>query len=120
VRPTSARDGGSTLAGLLVVIAVIGTLAVLIVLAVGAAQKPDTPTPKDGATSAACAAEYRTIQTAEETYHAVAGSYTSMSGLVSEHFLAAVSELYDVTPTGTSYSITGLPTSTSRCTAPPR
>jgi general secretion pathway protein G len=112
---------GSTIVGLLVVIVTIGVLAGMVVLAVGAMQSQDkskSPVP-DHTRSSACVAEYRTIQAAEEAYHATTGTYTNVSGLVSARLLANSSDVYDVLPSESTYSITALANNPNGCTAPP-
>ena len=88
---------GFTLVELLIVIAVLGSLSGVAVIAVGAID--------DGAEQAACDADARVVRTAAESYFALEGAYVDEDGLVSAGLLADPSELHDMTVDGLAYEI---------------
>ena len=107
-------DGGFTLIELLVVIVILAILTAIVVFAVGGI--------KDKGQTSACKQDYKTIQTAEEAAYANTsgtGAYVNMAGLVSAGFLTEASKLYNVSPSGTTYSITAIAGNTDGCVAPP-
>ena len=83
-------EEGFTLVELLVVIVILGILAAIVVFAVGGIT--------DKGQSSACAADKRTLETAEEAHYAKNSTYATEAALVSAGFLRAVSTKYDVTP----------------------
>jgi prepilin-type N-terminal cleavage/methylation domain-containing protein len=99
-RRTKRRAAGApgfTLVELLVVIAVLGLLSGVVVFAVGNLSG------KSGA--AACAADANVITTAEESYAAQHGQYTSESNLVSAGLLHDASTMHDVSLAAGSYDV---------------
>jgi len=113
-RRRAEGDGGFTLIELLVVIVILAILTAIVVFAVGGIQ--------DKGKSSACKQDYKTIQTAEEAAYANTsgtGTYKDMAGLVSGGFLTEASKLYDVSPSGTTYTITAISGNANGCTAPP-
>ena len=127
-------DAGSALIGLLVGILLVGLVAGVAVVVFSTTQTKTTPpakdpstsagppstSPPDNPTSSACAADYQTIQTAEEAFFATTGSYATMAELVSAHLLTNASILYDVTTTGATYAIAARPSAGGECAVPPR
>jgi prepilin-type N-terminal cleavage/methylation domain-containing protein len=93
------HEKGFTLIELLIVIVVLGILAAIVLFAVGSAR--------DDANTSACAAEKKTIDTAEEAHKAKTGSYaTSGSALVTAGFLKAAPTKYTVGGTSAAYTLT--------------
>ena len=79
-RATTARDEGFTLIELLIVIVVLGILAAIVTF--GVAQF------RSDATSSACKADKKNVETAQAAYNAKYGSYaTSVAVLVSGNYL---------------------------------
>ena len=106
-------DGGFSLIEMLVVIVIVAILAAMVTLAVGSIT--------DKGKSSACGEDYRTIQTAEEAFFGKpigGGTYTDMSGLVAANLLTQASSMYDVAPSGSSYTITAIPNNPNGCTVP--
>ncbi len=62
-------EGGFTLVELLIVIVILGILAAIVVLAIGGL--------KGSSQTAACSAEAKTLETAEDAYFASAGASTT-------------------------------------------
>ena len=92
------RDDGFTLIELLIVIVILGILAGIVVFAVGGIS--------DRGNAAACKADKKTLQVAQEANFAQKGAYASETVLVSNKFIAAESTLYDTAVTATGYTIT--------------
>src|SRR3954470_2745029 len=87
-------EGGFTLIELLIVIVILGILAAIVVLAIGGL--------KTSSKSAACDAEAKTIETAEDAYFASTGletNYTDAAGLMGAKLLKS-----DPTP---HFTVTG-------------
>jgi len=96
------HERGFTLIELLIVIVVLGILAAIVLFAVGSAR--------DDATTNACNADKKTLDTAEEAHKAANGGlYVSEATLVPD-FLKAESTKWNITltgnPVGTTYSFT--------------
>jgi general secretion pathway protein G len=107
-------DDGFTLIELLVVIVILAILSAIVVFAVGGV--------KNKGQASSCKADYKTIQVAEEANFANTsgtGSYVSMAQLVTNGFLTEASKLYDVSPSGTTYTITAIAGNPNGCVAPP-
>ncbi|MEZ5242228.1 MAG: prepilin-type N-terminal cleavage/methylation domain-containing protein [Microthrixaceae bacterium] len=100
-RSTSARavggQGGFTLLELLVVVAVLGVLAGVAVVATGALT--------DAGQEQACATDERTLVTAMEAHAATTGVYGDEAALVSAGYLASASTLHDVVLSGDGYVV---------------
>ena len=92
------RDDGFTLIELLIVIVILGILAGIVVFAVGGIS--------DRGNAAACKADKKTLQVAQEANFAQNGSYTSEAVLVTNKFIAAESTLYNTAVSGTTYTVT--------------
>jgi general secretion pathway protein G len=93
------QDDGFTLIELLIVIVILGILAGIVVFAVGGIT--------DRGQTSACKSDKKTLQVAEEAAFAQGGAYLTEANLVPK-FLAEVSTLYDVAPSGTTYTITAV------------
>ena len=91
---------------LLIVIVILGILATVTVFAIRGISE-------DGEASA-CAIDMRNLQTANEAYWAVNGSYATEGDLVTAGSLRDPSTLYDVTLSGDGYAIA--PAAGSMCT----
>jgi general secretion pathway protein G len=100
-----SKNEGFTLIELLIVIVILGILAAIVVFAVGGIT--------DKGQTAACKADRKSIQTAEEAYFAQPaggnGSYAAMSvatpGPMVPKYLAEASTLYGVTVVNGAYII---------------
>jgi len=92
------RDSGFTLIELLIVIVILGVLATVVVFAVGGIT--------DQASVSAGAADETTLAVAQEAHMAQFGSYSDEPGLVAAGLLRDESELFDITLTASSYTIT--------------
>ena len=92
------RDDGFTLIELLIVIVILGILAGIVVFAVGGIT--------DRGQVAACKADKKTLETAEEANFAKFSVYVDEATLVTNKFLRSVSANYDVVNTATAYSLT--------------
>ena len=107
-RRAGADSRGFTLIELLLVIVILGILTAIVVLAVNGLQ--------DRGQNAACAADRRTLETAEGVFFAQplpnggAGTYVTETVLAAHGFLQAASTLHDVTvaPDQKSFTIVGL------------
>jgi prepilin-type N-terminal cleavage/methylation domain-containing protein len=85
----SKRDTGFTLIELLIVVVILGVLATVTVFAVrGITHKSAT---------AACAADVRTIDNAQEAFYAEHETYTTEDGLLAAGYLKTLSDLHDIT-----------------------
>jgi prepilin-type N-terminal cleavage/methylation domain-containing protein len=95
----SIGDCGFTLVELLVVVTILGILAGIVVFSVAGIT--------GNGQAAACATEKSTIVTAEETYFAKTGTYTTTAGLTSgpNAFLATQPTWYDGIATGTHVAV---------------
>jgi prepilin-type N-terminal cleavage/methylation domain-containing protein len=93
------NEKGFTLIELLIVIVVLGILAAIVLFAVGSAR--------DDANTNACAADRKTLDTAEEAHKAKnGGNYVSEATLVSAGFLKSESTKWNINLVGggTSYT----------------
>ena len=104
------RDDGFTLIELLIVIVILGILAGIVVFAVGGIS--------DRGNVAACKADKKTLQVAQEANFAQNGSYTSEAVLVTNKFIAAESTLYNTAVSGTTYTVTPVTPTTGTACAP--
>jgi prepilin-type N-terminal cleavage/methylation domain-containing protein len=114
---TGGKDKGFTLIELLIVIVILGVLATVTVFAVrGVTSRGE---------KSSCQADYKTIETAIETWHAESANQradtaplnvASMQDLVDSEFIRTASNKYDINATGAIIVLTG---STAGCTAPP-
>jgi prepilin-type N-terminal cleavage/methylation domain-containing protein len=86
------REGGFTLIELLIVIVILGILAGIVVFAVGGIT--------DRGQVAACKADKKTLQVAEEANYAKFTAYTDQAGLVTNGLLREPSTMYAVTAAG--------------------
>lgn len=86
------RDSGFTLVELLIVIVILGILSAVVVVAVGNISQ--------NAQTNACAAEERSLVSAEEAYYANNDIYASEATLVSADRIKEPSAWYDITATG--------------------
>jgi prepilin-type N-terminal cleavage/methylation domain-containing protein len=97
-------EGGFTLIELLIVIVILGILAAIVVLAIGGL--------KDSSKSAACDAEAKTIETAQDAYFASTGNatdYASGDELFNAGLLKSnPSEHFNVTGGAGTYEIEGV------------
>jgi len=93
-----ARDGGFTLAELLVVIVILGILATVTVFAVRGITA--------GSAEAACATELDNLETAEEVHFTIAGSYGDEATLLASGVIESASSMYDVASDDSTYTIT--------------
>jgi general secretion pathway protein G len=93
------EDSGFTLIELLIVIVILGVLATVVVFAVGGIT--------DRGSTAAAAADAKTLETAEESHMAQFGSYTDEATLHSIGLLRDESDLHDITVAadGSDYTI---------------
>jgi prepilin-type N-terminal cleavage/methylation domain-containing protein len=94
-------QGGFTLVELLIVIVILGILAAIVVLAIGGL--------KGSSQTAACNAEGKTIETAEDAYFAstTPNSYASGAQLLTAGLLKSdPSSHFTVAGTATTYTIT--------------
>ena len=103
IRQARRNEEGFTLIELLMVIVILGTLAAVVVFSVGGIN--------DRGEDAACAAEAKTVQVAEEAYFASKtagnGTYGDAGQLEAEGFLnAAPNKVTIIVPAGgASYSL---------------
>ena len=95
------RDDGFTLIELLIVIVILGILAGIVVFAVGGIS--------DRGQVAACKADKKTLEVAQEANFAKNGAYVAEATLVSNGFLRSLSTNYDVSTTGLPASYTLAP-----------
>ena len=97
-------EGGFTLIELLIVIVILGILAAIVVLAIGGL--------KGSSKSAACDAEAKTIETAEDAYFASTGNatnYASAAQLMTAKLLKSdPSSHFTVTGGAGTYHIVGV------------
>ena len=91
VRKQRSGEAGFTLVELLIVIVILGVLSTVVVFAVGGIT--------DKGRKAACQADSKTVEVAEEAYFAKNGAYTDIAGLVTAKLLRAA-------PSASSYTIT--------------
>jgi prepilin-type N-terminal cleavage/methylation domain-containing protein len=95
---TRSGQAGFTLLELLVVVAVLGALSGVAVVGVNAFDEQ--------AQSSVCAADARTIATAQEAALLGGGAYLDEDGLVKAGYLRDASTLHDITVAGELYSLT--------------
>ena len=102
-------EGGFTLVELLIVIVILGILAAIVVLAIGGLNTKSK--------AAACSADAKTIETADEAYYASTGVNTNYSPdlntlMVTEKLIkndATLAAKFTVTaPAAGTYAITGI------------
>ena len=100
IRKARQSESGFTLIELLIVIVILGVLAGVVVFAVGGIT--------DKGKTAACKADYKTIQVAAEAYFANGGtgSYADTAGLVAAKLLGGTPKLYSASASGSAYTIT--------------
>lgn len=109
-RLEAGRQDGFTLIELLIVIVILGVLAGIVVFAVGGIS--------DRGEVAACKSDYKTMEVAQEANFAKNKTYAAEATLVTNKFLASISDLYDVaSSSATAYDID--PTATGGCTFDP-
>jgi prepilin-type N-terminal cleavage/methylation domain-containing protein len=105
-RLDAGRQDGFTLIELLIVIVILGILAAIVVFAVGGISNRGQ--------DAACQADKKTLEVAEEANFAQKGAYGDQDTLVANGFLHDKSTLYDVVAaTGKVKDVAG-----SKCAAP--
>lgn len=92
-------EEGFTLIELLIVIIILGILAAIVVFAIGGLTGESQ--------KAACAADAKTLETAEDAYFAINGGYVAEATLKTANLIKENSTLYDVAATGggTGYDI---------------
>lgn len=92
-------EGGFTLIEMLVVIVILAILTGVVIFGVTGLN--------DRGQESACAADERTIRTAEEANFVNAGAYVTEAVLFSNGLLVSLSDLHDVTVTGggTGYTV---------------
>ena len=93
-------QSGFTLLELLVVIAVLGVLSGVVVMATGALGERSQET--------ACSADADTLRTAQEASRVTDGAYGDESDLVERGLLQGPSEYHDVVIDGDSYTLVGV------------
>ena len=101
LRAAAAEESGFTLVELLIVVAIMGVLAGVVVFSVAGVQ--------DDSKTAACKTEAQTLRAAEEAYYAKNKNYASAALLLSDKFLSTTPTKVDVlTPasgTGSAYTL---------------
>lgn len=97
LRARAAEESGFTLVELLIVIAIMGVLAGVVVFSVAGIQ--------DDSRTAACKAEVSAVQTAQEAYYAKNKAYTNDAGLVTAKLLRKDPTMVNTSGT-TNYTIT--------------
>ena len=97
LRAATAEESGFTLVELLIVIAILGILAGVVVFSVAGVQ--------DNSQSAACKTEASTVRSAQEAYYVKNKAYTNDAGLVSEKLLNSAPLLVDTAVSSGGYSV---------------
>lgn len=92
------EDDGFTLVELLIVVVILGVLAGIVVFAVGGVT--------DRGEAAACEADRKSIQVAQEAHFAQTRSYSNGFGGLVPRFLAEPSTKHATATTTTGYSVT--------------
>jgi len=96
LRAAAAEESGFTLVELLIVIAILGVLAGVVVFSVAGIQ--------DNSQTSACKAEASTVKSAEEAYYVRNKAYGTASDLTT-----APNKLLGSTPTLVTITLTGTP-----------
>jgi len=96
LRAAAAEESGFTLVELLIVIAILGVLAGVVVFSVAGIQ--------DNSQTSACKAEASTVKSAEEAYYVRNKAYGSAAALTT-----APNKLLGSTPTLVTITLTGTP-----------
>jgi len=100
LRAAAAEESGFTLVELLIVIAILGVLAGVVVFSVAGIQ--------DNSQTSACKAEASTVKTAEEAYYVKNKIYGTATALTT-----APNKLLGSTPTLVTIALTGTPVGSS-------
>lgn len=94
LRAAKAEESGFTLVELLIVIAILGVLAGVVVFSVAGVQ--------DNSQTSACSTEASTVRAAEEAYYVKNKAYTNGAGLASAGLLSKEPTLVTATADNTS------------------